>query len=56
MQNDFEVGPVDTPLGTSYFYRIADRLSEHGYVNPQSARHDARKPQAVNDRGRLQPV
>lgn len=56
MSDAIKVGPVETPLGTSYFYRIGDRLSESGYANTASARHDARKPQGVNERGRLQPL
>jgi hypothetical protein len=49
------VGPIDTPNGTSYVYRIGNRLSEP-YVNAESARYDARRPQQVNGRGRLEPL
>ena len=52
---DVRVGPIDTPNGTSYVYRISGLLSEP-YANAESARYASRRAQRVNDRGRLEPV
>jgi hypothetical protein len=52
---DVRVGPIDTPNGTSYVYRIGDRISEY-YANAESARYFSTKPQRVNERGRLEPL
>ncbi len=52
---DTRVGPIDTPFGVTYVYRIGDQLSEAAYANAASAWHDARRPQYVNGDGRLEP-
>lgn len=50
-----EVGPVDTPNGVSYFYKVNGKLSKNGYANSASATHDAIKPQKEDSNGRLEP-
>lgn len=49
------VGPIDTPNGTSYVYRIGLRLSEL-YANSASARNDSTRAQRINENGRLVPA
>lgn len=49
------VGPIDTPNGTSYVYRIGLRISEY-YANSASARHDSARPQRINENGHLVPA
>jgi len=49
--NKIKVGP----LGDSYVYRIGNRISESKYYNSASAWADARRPQRVNAKGRLEP-
>ena len=47
-----EVGPADDGR---YYYRIAGKLSQHGYHNSASAWYDARRPQRVTAEDRLVP-
>ena len=54
MSEEIRVGPVDTPNGVSYVYRIGNRISEY-YHNAASAWQDARRPQRVNASGYLEP-
>lgn len=50
------VGPIETQNGTSYVYRIGNRLSVP-YANSQSARHAARaRFHSVLLSGLLEPV
>jgi hypothetical protein len=49
------VGPVDTPSGKTYVYRIGTHHSEYTYANYQSALHAGKRPQRVNQCGRLEP-
>jgi hypothetical protein len=52
----FKVGPVGTPDGTVYYYRVAGVLSYHRYANAASARAAASKPQRlVRDGSRVVP-
>lgn len=53
---EIHVGPVDSPVGTVYVYRIGRKVSEHTYANAPSAWHDASRPQHVNEAGHLEPV
>ena len=50
-----QVGPVDTPNGVSYMYRVNGKLSKHYYANSASATHDAMRPQKEDAEGRLEP-
>ena len=50
-----EVGPVDTPWGVSYYYRVDGSLSAEGYANSASALHAAFKPQRADEHGRITP-
>lgn len=52
---EVRVGPIDTPFGVGYVYRIGDRLSEV-YSTSASARYDSTRGQFVNSRGRLRPT
>lgn len=50
-----EVGPIETPYGISYYYRVDGALSADGYANSASATHAAFKPQHADEHGRLTP-
>ena len=53
--DDIKVGPVDTPNGVSYMYRVNGKLSKRYYANSASAMHAALKPQHEDADGRIEP-
>jgi hypothetical protein len=52
-----DVGPMPD---NSYAYGFSNEfgwvVSEHRYHNAESAKHDARRPQRINEDGNLEPV